>query len=438
MTVPTVLPQGTPEAITKSLNIHLAMLYLVRWCFALGICWSVLGCTSTPVTSAPEASSADETSTTVAATSNFSTEKLLEESWHAYQERFIQADGRVIDWESDARTVSEAQAYAMLRAVLADDPATFDLTLSWAEDNLRRSPLPRDPDGVDSLWAWKWGKHSDGQWGILDNNFASDADVDAITALIWADRRWDRPEYRQLALEKLEDLWLQATYPIAAIDQSEGIRYLLPGPLLSFQPAPNRIYLNPSYFAPYAFRLFAQVDPERDWTSLVDSSYRVLEQTQRLSPPGLPADWIELDLASQQIRPVTDSSLLQSRYGFDAYRVWWRLAWDANWSGDERAQQFLNQHLAYFKDLWQSQQFIPAVLALDGKALVDYETTVQYAMLYLAFQQVDPSVSAGILEQKLLPAYKGGIWDNDQAYYVQNLAWLGLFPPESIPQHLLR
>jgi hypothetical protein len=36
-------------------------------------------------------------------------------------------------------------------------------------------------------------------------------------------------------------------------------------------------------------------------------------------------------------------------------------------------------------------------------------------------------------QQKLLKAYQNGIWDNTNAYYVQNLAWLGLFPVKSVP-----
>lgn len=38
-----------------------------------------------------------------------SREELLAESWNAYRGRFIQADGRVIDWEAGGRTVSEGK-----------------------------------------------------------------------------------------------------------------------------------------------------------------------------------------------------------------------------------------------------------------------------------------------------------------------------------------
>jgi endoglucanase len=364
-----------------------------------------------------------------------SRDDLLAESWQAYRQRFIQSDGRVIDWEDGGRTVSEGQAYAMLRAVLADDPDTFDLTLRWAEDNLRRPSQANDADGVDQLWAWKWGRAADGSWQILDENFASDADIDAITALIWAARRWQRPDYLDLARLKLADLWDQSTL---ALDTENRPRYLLPGPITAFQPDSNTIYLNPSYLAPYAFRLFAQVDPDRNWISLVDSSYAVLDQVSVLSARGLPGDWVRLDLTTQALAGVTAGSTLSSQYGFDAHRVWWRIAWDAAWFDEPRATAFLTENLSFLAQLWQQDQRIPAILSLAGDPLVDYDATGQYAMLHIAFNQTRPAIATEMYQQKLIPAYRHGIWDNANAYYVQNLAWLGLFPPEDLPPALLQ
>ena len=358
----------------------------------------------------------------------------LTESWNAYRQRFIQTDGRVIDWESNSRTVSEGQAYAMLRAVLIGDAETFDLTLQWAEVNLKRSPQLNDADGQDYLWAWKWGERPDGTWGIQDANFASDADIDAITALILAARRWNRSDYLDLANKKLADLWAQSTLALPAINPGETNHYLLPGPLPAFQPQPGQVYLNPSYLAPYAFRLFAEVDrnPSHDWMALVDSSYEILEQTQSLSQQGLPADWVVFELVTKTIQVVPSGAPLNSNYSFDAYRVWWRIAWDAAWFGEPRAQQFLDQHLDYIRDLWKATEQIPAIISMSGQVLADYEATAQYAMLYPAFQQLDSEVADAIYNRKLLTSYQEGIWDNPDAYYVQNLAWLGLFPIEAI------
>ncbi|MEQ8959397.1 MAG: glycosyl hydrolase family 8, partial [Coleofasciculus sp. C2-GNP5-27] len=139
---------------------------------------------------------------------------ILEQSWVIYRQQFIQEDGRVIDYEASDRSTSEGQAYAMLRAVLINDPTTFALTLDWAEKNLHRLTETGEPE--DNLWVWLWGQDDEGNWGAIDRNFASDADIDAITALIWASRRWNRPDYLELARIKLRDLWDYST--IAAPD----------------------------------------------------------------------------------------------------------------------------------------------------------------------------------------------------------------------------
>ncbi|RMG08451.1 MAG: glycosyl hydrolase [Cyanobacteria bacterium J055] len=358
---------------------------------------------------------------------------VLSESWAAYQQRFIQGDGRVIDREAEDRSISEGQAYALLRAVLTDDAATFAKTLEWSENNLVRKTLGL---GRDRLWAWKWGKKPDNQWGILDANFASDADIDAAVALILAARRWNQPEYLTLGKTKLQDLWEFSTI----VPKGSNQRYLLPGPKEAFAAQPTTVYLNPSYLAPYAFRLFAQVDPDRDWLSLVDSSYEVLEESAKLSAKGLPSDWVALDVGSGNFTPVSNRSLsnLKTQYGFDAYRVWWRVALDAGWFGSNRAIDFLQNHLQYPIELWQSQQKILAEIDLQGNPLVDYEATSQYAMLYSGLVFVNPTVAQEIWARKIQSQYRQGFWDNDTAYYTQNLVWFGIFPATGIEPHLLK
>lgn len=354
-------------------------------------------------------------------------EALLKESWKAYRERFIQADGRVIDREANDRTTSEGQAYAMWRAVLINDPDTFQRTYAWAEGNLAR----RDASGQrpDTLWSWHWGRNDQGEWTTLDPNFATDADIDAAMALILAARRWNCPAYLAEAQAKLADIWALSTAQLP-----DGTRQLLPGPKAAFWNQPDTLILNPSYFAPYAFRLFAQVDSERDWLSLVESGYAMLEASTAVSPVGLPSDWIAYDPATKTYRPLPSDNSLQSRYSFDAFRVWWRVSLDAAWFGEPRAKTYLSTHLNYLKTRWQRDKRIPASISLTGEDLVSYEATSQYAMLYPALQQVAPLLALQLSRQKLMPTYRNGFWDNDTAYYSQNLAWFGLLPktPPSI------
>ncbi len=378
-------------------------------------------------------------STASAAVRPISTPELLSQSWNAYRDRFIQGDGRVIDRESADRTTSEAQAYALLRSVLMDDAATFERVLNWGENNLQRKGA--DGNRSDQLWAWQWGHNLEkNQWLPLDTNFASDGDVDAITALIFAGRRWQRSNYLDLAKLKLKDLWNLSVLPVSDPNSNTNgsTKYFLPGPKAAFQPQPNQILLNPSYLAPYAFRLFAQIDPDRDWLSLVGSSYDLLDDSAHLSSLRLPSNWVVLDTTTQKILPNDPASRLNSRYGYDAYRVWWRLALDATWFDEPRAKRYLQQHLQPLQAMWRSQQQIPAEIDLQGQSLVPYESTAQYAMLYAAFAIIDPDLANQIRLQKLLPAFRDGFWENDSAYYIQNLGWLGLYPPAKVAANWLQ
>jgi endoglucanase len=411
---------------------------LLRAVSAVAILFSLAGCIKissteqreTPVQPSPPKKGVPSAASAPSLPESTANRELLEQSWVIYRQQFIQEDGRVIDYQASDRSTSEGQAYAMLRAALIDDPVTFGLTLDWAEKNLKRLDAKGKP--IDQLWAWKWGKDK-GKWGPIDKNFASDADIDAITALIIASRRWNRPEYLEIARTKLRDLWNFST-----IAGSGDKRYLLPGPVEAFVPTPSTLYLNPSYFAPYAFRIFAQVDPDRKWLSLVESSYQVLEQSSKTSTVGLPSDWIALDTKTGRFAPVPPTSKLESVYSFDAYRVWWRVAWDAEWFKAPEAERYLRTGTKYLQAQWRSSERLPARISLQGKSTVNYEATSQYAMLYPALRLIDPEMAEQQLEKKLLPRYKQGIWDDESAYYTQNLAWIGLLPPTVIKPELIK
>jgi endoglucanase len=53
-------------------------------------------------------------------------------------------------------------------------------------------------------------------------------------------------------------------------------------------------------------------------------------------------------------------------------------------------------------------------------------------MLYLAFAQLGSPIAQEIYQQKLMPSYRSGFWDNDRAYYTQNLAWFGIAPVQDL------
>ena len=88
--------------------------------------------------------------------------------WEAFQKKYIQQDGRVIDYQvKPGITTSEGQAYALFFALVANDQPQFENLLQWTQLHLAQGNL------ANHLPAWHWGKKADGSWGVIDSNSAS-------------------------------------------------------------------------------------------------------------------------------------------------------------------------------------------------------------------------------------------------------------------------
>jgi endo-1,4-beta-D-glucanase Y len=325
---------------------------------------------------------------------------MLQESWNAYAQRFIQQDGRVIDHSAAGISTSEGQAYAMLRAVWIGDRERFDKTFQWARNNLN--------SGIrgDNLWAWKWGKDTSGRWGVLDKAFASDADQDAALALILASRVWKDEKYADHARAMLRDLWSISTV------EAGGHRFLLAGDSLCKDTICR---INPSYFAPYSYRVFATFDRSADWTKLVDSSYHLLNTVSGFASTGLPADWVQLNTATGEI---AGSSEKDSSFSYDAFRVYWRIELDRELFQEPRADQYLRESLKWIVSEWKKNRRLPAVISPAGKALVEYESMDMLSALMCATHDE-------AMHTKLQSVYSRGFWGDKDRYYLQNWAWFG-------------
>ncbi len=331
---------------------------------------------------------------------------VLEASWKTYVGRFIQADGRVLDHTASNISTSEGQSYAMLRAVWIGDRATFDKAYAWGRNNLNSHVRN------DHLWAWKWGQAKDGRWQVLDKAFATDADQDVALSLILAYKQWNRDEYLQDARAILRDLWNSGTMEIA------GKRYLLAGDSLCKD---GSCRLNPSYYAPYAYRIFARFDQAHDWMRLVDNSYFVLETMSGLTQTGLPPDWFLINIKTGQMKLAAGKD---SAFSYDALRVYWRIAMDWELFHDERAQGYLQRTLSALVERWRQHGTIPAVISPDGKALAQYESLEMIAAVAAAVAFVDSTIGRA-MAQHLQSKYAAGSWGDQQSYYLQNWAWFG-------------
>ncbi|MGF1613443.1 MAG: cellulose synthase complex periplasmic endoglucanase BcsZ [Gammaproteobacteria bacterium] len=223
--------------------------------------------------------------------------------WETYSDRFIQPDGRVVEFSADARTTSEGQAYALFFALVANDRRAFERVLTWTEDNLVQGRLG------DRLPAWLWGHDGQGGWRVLDPNAASDADLWLAYALLEAGRLWTEPEFTARARALME-----------RIEESEVVclpglgPMLLPGPY-GFRLDETTWRFNPSYLPLQLLRALAEEDPAGPWERLAENTLTML---QAIAPKGLVADWVAYEEPTGFI-----SDPIQGPVGsFDAIRVY--------------------------------------------------------------------------------------------------------------------
>jgi endoglucanase len=378
-------------------------------------------------------------------------ERVLTASWQSYCRHFIKSDGQVIIPEEGGGTISEAQAYALLRAVWANDATVFNQVYSWTYERLSRTRAHGD-----SLLAWRWGKLPDGSWGVLDANSATDGDLDYALALVLAAHKGWRappglPDYREEARRVQADILAKEVVALPA-----GELLLTPGNWHELKPP---YLVNPSYFSPAAYRLFASISgtPDRQrgdkpvgavrepplqpdgevrnnasrWDRLRGDTYKLLGQlTQGLEGQpgvGLFPDWCRVDAAGR----LTPAPGKDPRFGWEAVRLPFRVALDGLWFGEPQAGRLLqDKFLPFFKGQWQTHGRLRAVYNFDGSPAVDYESPVLYAGVLAGALGAGDRDFAREMALKILSFYRedGGraYFEAPDHYYANNWAWLGL------------
>jgi endoglucanase len=342
-------------------------------------------------------------------------DQVLATSWGAYKQQFIQQDGRVIDWMSEGITTSEGQSYAMLRAVWMNDPQIFNLCFGWTLSNLRVRN--------DNLFAWRWGRDpKQGSYAVLDKSSAADADEDIAVALILASRRWKEASYLKPALEIINDIWNHEVIDV------HGEPYLVAG---DWSQSWGHPVINPSYLAPYAYRMFSEIDTDQShkWMKLVQTSYRVIEESSKLSTVGLPPDWCAVNRETGAIETAQLNGEVSGDYSYDAWRVMWRLAADAQWYDEPRAIAYI-KNSKFLIDYWRRNEHLSESFMPTGQVRSDQEPVSQLGIHLPAFAIVDKRIAKKIYDDKLMASYdrlgRRGFWGNPKDYYGQNWAWMGI------------
>jgi endoglucanase len=350
----------------------------------------------------------------------FADRTLLSGLWDNYKKIYWESgSGRTLDKQQNDITTSEGQSYTMMRAVWQGDQPTFDKSWEWTKEQLQRE---------DNLFAWRWGLKPDGTYGILTDqggqNTASDADSDIALALMMAASKWQSKTYLDDAKEIIPSIWDQEVITV------KGKPYLASNNLE--KDSQQDAIINPSYFSPYAYRLFAKVDKEHDWMALVDSSYELLDRSiesnlDKDSSVNLPPDWIAMNKQTGDIGAVEGSETLTTNYSFDALRTPWRLALDYKWYDESRAKDTLSK-MSFLDKQWQEKGAIYSTYSHDGNTIKTDEVTEMYATALSYFAVVKPDVAKDVYDKKIKTLYDQNTnsWAREMTYYGDNWAWMGI------------
>lgn len=349
----------------------------------------------------------------------FSPRNELQSIWEQYKIDYLEpGSNRVLDKQKENITTSEGESYAMLRAVWLDDKDTFDKSLQWSKDNIQRP---------DHLFSWLFGKRPDGKYGVLTNqggqNTATDADTDIALALVFASARWNQESYLGDAHVLIDAIW---NNEIAMIN---GKPYIVANNLE--KSAPQTMVINPSYLAPYAYRIFAIVDPQHPWMQVVDTSYDILNKSvasplDKTTSANIPPDWIFINKTTGAILPPKGNNL-SSNTSFDALRVPWRLYLDYSWYKEPRAEALLKK-MSFYTSEWQDKALLYTTYEHDGTPLVKNQSAAFYGGTLPYFMVADPDNAKLIYENKLQILFNpdSNAWKIPLGYYDDNWAWFGI------------
>jgi len=197
--------------------------------------------------------------------------------WENFRRHAIQSDGRVIERRANDRTTSEAQAYALFFALVANDRGQFERLLSWTQNNLANGDLRKQQP------AWLWGTDTTSRWRVLDANPAADADFWLAYTLLQAGRLWQVPDYIVTGRALLQQILASQQVELPGFGMT-----VLPG-RHGFVLDKSRWRINPSYLMPQHLRAFAQADPAGPWQTMADNLPMLI---RRASPAGFVPDWI--------------------------------------------------------------------------------------------------------------------------------------------------
>ena len=326
--------------------------------------------------------------------------------WSAYTHRFMQSDGRIIDFHGENNvSTSEGQAYSLFFALVANDQESFKKILNWTQYNLANG------DFGANLPAWQWGKQDGGKWGVLDSNSASDADLWMAYTLFQAASLWDKPEYQALGSIMLGKIKLQELASLPKLGQT-----LLPAPK-GFVLPNNRWRLNTSYVPLQLGRYFVKQDPSGPWSKVMLSQAQMLKGATK---NGYMPDWAIYDAKLGWINDETTAGV----GSYDAIRVylWLGMMDQADTTKASLIRQFygMQASLAAKKPMIAERINAPAAEQFRNAPIGFYAALIPYA------DTANSKVQAGKLISMVKAKLNNGLLGDNPNYYDQVLGMFGL------------
>jgi endoglucanase len=321
--------------------------------------------------------------------------------WDSYAAAFTDNQVRVIDHDAGDRTTSEAQAYAMFFALVANDRSRFDGLLRWTERNLASGDLTTHSP------AWLWGRSRDNRWTVLDSNPAADADVWMAYTLVEAGKAWGESKYTRLGIAMAKRIAAEEVVQIPGFGAA-----LLPAPK-GFQHD-DSYRLNPSYVPLQLLLRLGHELPQGPWLQIAANIPTLVKDS---APNGFAMDWIDFKSGGG----FTPSAL----GSYEAIRVYlWAGMLDPSTPAGESMLKGLSGMARYLR----ANSIPPAKVKQDGsiedpKGPVGFSAALLPYLSALGEKELEEAQTSRIRSEF---DSKTGLYGKPAKYYDQNLALFAL------------
>ncbi len=256
-----------------------------------------------------------------------SADQLLKTEWESWKSAHITSNGargfkRVQrDAGSNYDTVSEGLGYGMLLAVYFNEQQLFNDLYGYVKSYFNSN----------GLMSW----HIDANGNIIGNDgigAATDADEDIAVSLVFAHKKWgagSSVNYESEAKSYISKIYNhmveKGTYIIKNGDTWGGTNCV-----------------NPSYFSPAWYRIYADFTGNSEWIKVADKCYEIIDKAKNQNT-GLVPDWCTANGGQANGQGYN--------FLYDAIRYQWRAAIDYSWYGTAKAKTNCDQISNFFKKI---------------------------------------------------------------------------------------